>query len=45
MDGRNVSRSRNDGSPDYVSLETTEACLENTEANQGKVEIKVEVCL
>jgi hypothetical protein len=28
-----------------VSLETTEACLEQTEANQGKVEIKMEACL
>jgi hypothetical protein len=28
-----------------ISLQTTQACLEKTEANQGKVEIKMEACL
>jgi hypothetical protein len=28
-----------------VSLKMTEACLEKTEANQGKVEIMTEVCI
>jgi hypothetical protein len=32
-------------SPMDVSLETTKACLEQIEANQGKVELKMEGCL
>jgi hypothetical protein len=45
VDDRNKRQSGKMEALMEVSLEITKACVEKTEANQGKVEIKIEACL